>query len=364
MSRRRLAVAAAVLMLASLTTACGGSDDGTDAGSDMDVANWQPEWVDGKLKPLPDGFPEREMTIIVADNATSAEAIMVRHLQEALKDLSPVAVELEAREEFEAIPSWEALAYIKDEDGGDEGYIQETFGSPGGIADLVGAPVKDVTGLTIDDLQEVISGEDRPYFVSQCANVAWEPTMQSLVDYTKANPGKVRFMAGGAGAAVDVAFMSYMKALGGGEVDMIPVGNTVETATATAACEGDVTVTPIEPILPHVQAGRLDVLMVSRDKKIEQFPKVPTAAELGIENDPMGSTKQIVVPSTVPELHVRWLYELYAKAMADPEYVKAREEFPGLKVNVRDPQASDKFNRDALAVMETILRDLGLAVEQ
>src|SRR5688572_7589587 len=99
----------------AVTTTAAADEEATTTAA----GEWQPEFVDGILQPLPDGFPNQDITVIVADNATSAEGILMQNLVDIAGNYSPVAVRAEAREDFEAFGSWEALRYAIDTDGGD-----------------------------------------------------------------------------------------------------------------------------------------------------------------------------------------------------------------------------------------------------
>ena len=186
--------------------------------------------------------------------------------------------------------------------------------------------------------------------------------MEAMVAYTQEHPGEVRFMAQAGIGGSDLGFFSYMNALDAGELDIIPVGGGLEKTAAAAACEGDVTVATAETTMPHVQAGRLDLLMVSGDERFKDLPEVPTAADLGIEGG-LVSSKQFVAATDAPPQHVQWLFELLSKVAEDPAYVEKREAFPGTQVFVRDPAETDQNNRDTLVVIEEVINKLGLQPE-
>ena len=362
---RSRVVAASASALILVAAGCGGAAEDTaepTSGSATETTAWEPEYVDGKLQPLPDGFPDRPITIVIADEASSAEGIQANHVQQAAESLSPVPIEIEARTDFTGIPTWEAIEYMNNDPDGKEGYMMVAFAGVGSLADIVATPVEDATGLTLDDLQEVITNENTAWYVSQCKEVGWEPTMESMVQYTKDHPGEVRFMAQSGIGGSDLGFYSYMDALGAGELDIIPVGGGLEKTAAAAACEGDVTVATAETTMPHVQAGRLDVLMVSGDERFKDLPEVPTAADLGIEGG-LVSSKQFVAAADAPPQHVAWLFELMSKIAEDPAYVEKREAFPGTQVFVRDPAETDQNNRDTLKVIEQVINELGLKAE-
>lgn len=375
-ARKRITVLVAVAV-ALLLAACGGdtptatpTEGGEgDGGDGVAAGDWEPEWVDGVLQPLPDGFPSQPLTVIVAGDPTSPDAVFARDLQRAAADRSPVKVEIEIREDFTAFGSWEAIKYASEQTGGDEGYLQVILFAPGGLVDLHTAPVIEDLGIGLDDIKPVIAAEDSPYVLIQCSDdehTPWGEDAQALADWTRENPGELRYMAGGPGSGLDVAYAWWMKEenLNGGPVNMIPGGSSPQRATAVAACEGQVTATAVEIANTHSQAGRVDVIMVGRDERLDEWPDAPTAAELGIVDDPWGSTKELVVPATVDDLHVQWLFELYSNAAADETYKESRARIPGVFVNVRTPEETVEYNKLGNDAAEEIIRDIGIHVDQ
>ena len=391
-----VAATACVAMLA--LAACGGAEDTADAGDEAtsdsaaeqtadagtEAADAGPteaattegedssgagsgdfEWVDGVLQPLSDGFPEQEITLLVADEAGSPDGVYARQLQDAAEELSPVPIQVVDRTDFTSFGTWEALSWVLEQPEGATGHINIVFTAPGGIVDLHTAPVVEDLGLDLEFLQPVIATEDLPYVVHKCAEAPWE-SMEQLVEYTRENPGELRYISGGAGSGQDVAFLWYLSEenLNGGPVDLIPGGSQSQRATAVAACEGEVTTSPVDLVLPHYQAGRVEVLMVGRDTPIEPWTDVPTAADLGMPDDPWGQTREVVVPGDVPPEHVDWLFELWSTAVEDPTFVENREQLPGLTMNVRGPDEAEELNRTAFEAAETVTRDLGIHIEQ
>jgi tripartite-type tricarboxylate transporter receptor subunit TctC len=215
-------------------------------------------------------------------------------------------------------------------------------------------------------MQAVLGLENVRWLLTQCADVAWEPTIEALVAEIKANPGKVRYMGQGAGGGVDLGFFSYMKHFGisADQVDAIPVGGTVEQSTATAACEGDVTVTTVEPILPHLQNKRVNLLMVNGSERLSEYPDVPTAADLGMKGGGLMSGKELITSSDVPALHVAWLNELFKKVASEQSYVDARHKLPGVQVQLRSPEETEELFDNTLVELHPIIESLGLLVEQ
>jgi tripartite-type tricarboxylate transporter receptor subunit TctC len=346
------------LMLASAT--------GVLAAGSAAAQDWKPEFVDGKLQPLPDGFPDQDITLIVPDSPSSAEGILMQNLIEAVGKYAPVNVKGETREDFEAFGSWEALKYLKETEGGPEGYLNLIFGTPGSLVDLHAAPVTKDIGISLDDLQEVITLEDRRYVVISCATAPFD-SWDGLMEYMKTNPGKLRYMGGGPGAGTDMTFAYYIHQLGMGSlydksyVNHIDVGNTSARALATAACEGDVTTSTMDLALTHSQSGKVKVLLIGGDQPVAQFPGVPTAAEKGITDDPNSSTKMIAVTKEVDPQRVQWLFALWNAVANDADYKAKRTQVQvGTVVKILDPAASDALNKASDAKMNELTKLLGI----
>jgi tripartite-type tricarboxylate transporter receptor subunit TctC len=329
--------------------------------------DFEPEFVDGVLQRLPDGFPSEDITLIVADSPTSAEGILMQNLVEVAAKYSPVGVRAEAREDFEAFGSWEALRYMLDTEGGNGGYINLVFGTPGGLVDLHAAPVTRDVGVGLDDLTEIITLESRPYAVIVCSQVDFEKNWESLIQQIKDNPGELRYMGGGPGAGTDMTFAYYMHTLRMGSLydksmlNHINVGNTAARALAVAACEGQVTTTTMDLALTHTQSDKVDVVLIGGDTRVAEFADVPTAADVGIPDDPMSSTKQIVLTSKVDPERVAWLNALWSAVANDADYQAARKQAQlGTVIKILNPQESAEFNDTADAKMNELTRTLGI----
>lgn len=371
-----LAILAAMALIGCTTnpgTTAGPTGSPTAAGTGTPASPaatqagpWVPEYVDGVLQPLPDGFPDQEITLMVPDDSL-AEHVLMTDLQAAAREMSPVPIVVETRTDFEAFGTWDALKQFAGTKQADDGYLNIVF-SIGSIADLHTAPVTSELGLTLDNVGEVVQLETRPYVVVQCAEVEWEPTWQALMDQIKSKPGTVRFMGGGPGTGTDMVFAHYINILGVGNlydkasINHINVGGVADRTTATAACEGDLTVSTLDAAPPHIEGGRLDVILVSGTERLPQYPDAPSRSELGIEQDASSSTKQLVVSGVVPDLHVAWLYELWSKAGASEDYQEARLGTPGTIIQMFDPAKTEETNAAVYALLDKLTRDLGIHI--
>ena len=57
------------------------------------------QWVDGKLQPLEDGFPNRPIVFMVVDEPGSGDSIYATLLSEVAKDMCPVPIKILHRQD-------------------------------------------------------------------------------------------------------------------------------------------------------------------------------------------------------------------------------------------------------------------------
>lgn len=329
------------------------------------TAQAQPgEFVDGKLQPLADGFPSRPITFINVDDAGSRDGVYARSLQEALREISPVEIIVSD----EPAPSFGSFYTIRDvmtRDGGNEGYYPIIITIPGGTMDLLLEPITEETGLTVDDLNIVVSTERIPYVLIQKKDAPWGKTFAEMVKYGKDNPGKLKYISHQVGSGNDIAMEWIMRQVGL-EVTKIPAPDNNAQAAAVGAGEGDFGLTQAPVALQHFQAGRVDATLVTGSTvpaPWDKDPNVVSGKAAGLPEAPFGIIEAFVVPKDVPKEHVDWLYKLI-KAGAESEHHKQREKtVPGTTINVLGPEESNKLKMQILEYVDPVIRDLGMHIE-
>ncbi len=362
---KNVRVGAAVVGLL-VAAACGSA-----ATTPAHAQDWEPEFVYGKLQPLPDGFPEGPITLVVAGEEGGVPGLLALKLQQYSKLFTPVTIRVEYHPEFSTYGSWEALKYAAGAEGGDAGYFNVIFESPDDLITLHTKPVSADLGVGLDDLSEVVSIEDHRYAVIQCNDAGWDPTWEALVQQIKDNPGNVRFAGGEPGDRLDLVFAQYMSAAGLGSLydeGAITFSNTGDVAARTQAvvgCDADVTVTDMEQLITNKLGEQVAVLLVTGKKKLAKHKNSPTAVDAGMADDPMSRTMQIVVPAGVDPLHVKWLNTLWAKTGKDSYFKAGRVlDQPVNLSNVVDADALADWNDGANAKISDLTNKLGIAVGQ
>jgi tripartite-type tricarboxylate transporter receptor subunit TctC len=105
--------------------------------------------------------------------------------------------------------------------------------------------------------------------------------LKSLIAYTKANSGKLNFGSPGVGTTQHFA-MEYMKQLAGLDIQHVPYKSTPATLTALIAGEVQMVIELIQPLLGHVQSGKMRSIAVTSPQRFPSVPDIPTFAESGL----------------------------------------------------------------------------------
>jgi len=174
-----------------------------------------------------------------------------------------------------------------------------------------------------DDLEYIISCILAQNGFAVKADAPWK-TMKEMVDYAKANPGKLRVGVSGIGSTTHLHFLS-LKVLG---VPMTEVPFAGATPTVLALLGGHVEgiVLNLTPVMPHVKAGKLKFLSLFTDERVTDQPElkdVPTLKELGYKDAiTEGTSYFIAAPKGTPKRILDTLYEAFLKAEKTDFYKK------------------------------------------
>lgn len=316
----------------------------------------------GTLQPLPDGFPNRPIVVLVADKPGTADSLYAMGLVEAAKKISPVPILIEHRADFGAYVQWEALGWIKDQGKlGTEGYISVVGTQPGNVTDLFLVDMKKELGLGEEDYNYIVFTEFGAYVLIQRANdTPWGDTMKGLIAYAKKNPNTIRFISGGATAASSLAMFWYAKELGF-TFKEVRGGRPDARALAVAAGEGDITNAQPSTALPHFQAGKVKVILSSGSEPPPAiWASAPTAASLGLKGDPYGTYRGLVTIKEVPEFHRSWLATLFAAAGNDNDFAEKRKQIPGIVVKTYSKADMIRITNNAKNYSIPVLKEAGL----
>jgi tripartite-type tricarboxylate transporter receptor subunit TctC len=126
-------------------------------------------------------------------------------------------------------------------------------------------------------------------------------SVKDLIDYARANPGKLNYGSSGNGATNHMA-MEMLKTMAGVQIQHIPYKGGGDALAGILSGQIQVMFNPASTLVPHEKGGRLRLLAVTSDKRVEGLD-LPTVAETlpGFESSvwfgvfaPAGTPKPIV----------------------------------------------------------------------
>lgn len=183
-------------------------------------------------------------------------------------------------------------------------------------------------------------------------------TLKEYVAYARANPGKVNRASVGAGNITNLAGVMLDKAAGI-RTAHIPYTGDPLAIQALLGDQVDVYVGSLTLALPHAQSGKLRVLGVFDDRRIEQLPNVPTLKESGYDLDAY-AWYCLVAPAGTPASTIDRLNRAVNQIMQGREFA-ARAAALGVVTRGGTPQELTRFIQAEYDRWTPVITELGLA---
>jgi tripartite-type tricarboxylate transporter receptor subunit TctC len=185
-------------------------------------------------------------------------------------------------------------------------------------------------------------------------------TIQEVVAFGKANPGKLRYSSAGVGTAPHLAMAVVAKVTG---VDMVHVPYPGSAPALTGAVGGHVDMAAAAPasVKPHIDSGALRAVASVDSERHFQFPDVPTLKESGLAATII-LYNSVVAPAGTPEpILARLRKEL--KAMIDDPKVSERVRALGYQPTYVEGAAFRETMAKDLAIYSDVAKSFGISVD-
>jgi len=143
-------------------------------------------------------------------------------------------------------------------------------------------------------------------------------SLKGLVDYAKANPGKLTFGSAGVGASNYLSAVLFMQQTG---IDMVHVPSKGGFGPTTDLLSGsiDVVFENIPIMMGQARSPAMRMLAVTGKTRSDLFPELPTAIEAGFPNYSVASWISVFGPPGMPEPLVKRISDMIAEALSAPE---------------------------------------------
>ncbi len=182
-------------------------------------------------------------------------------------------------------------------------------------------------------------------------------TFNEMIDYAKKNPGSVRFGIHGQGT-IDHFNLELIKAWTGAQFNVIPFKGTAATTTALLGGHVDATVIVNSLASPHVNAGKLRMLLLT--SKMRDYPNVPMITDVGYSQNLLSAWFGWFAPVGISEEAKKILIPAIEKTTRVPELVQKIEKL-GLVVDYRSPEELKKTMMSDYETARSLAVKLGLS---
>ena len=208
----------------------------------------------------------------------------------------------------------------------------------------------------VEDFTYIIGLSGYTFGVVVRADSPWK-SWQEFAAYVKANPGKATYGSVGVGSSQHIA----MQAIGekaGFDWTHVPFKGSSEALTALLGGHVDA-VSDSTGWAPHVESGKMRLLVTFGATRTTKWPDVPTLRDLGY-NLVFDSPYGLAGPKGMSPAVVKVLHDAFRKGLDDPAFSKTLERLDQSR-RYMDTETYRRYAEQAFAEEGEMIRKLGLA---
>jgi tripartite-type tricarboxylate transporter receptor subunit TctC len=256
-------------------------------------------------------FPSKSINYIIPFGPGGESDISARHQQPYFKKLFNQDLVVSYKPGGGGAVGWSQLNSM-----GKDGYTIMGINLP----HIIIKPRQKDVGFKTDDIEGFFIFHYTPDAIVVTNDSPFK-SLQDVIDYAKANPGKLTFSGSGKGTANHLAQVTldnladmkttYVAFKGTGAAVQALLGNQVKAEWGYTSVGAK-------------HAGKVRLLAVAMEERHPSFPDVPTFKELGYDIV-SGAYRGIAVPKGTPDDVKKQLSDAIGKINADPEFRKKME---------------------------------------
>jgi len=183
-------------------------------------------------------------------------------------------------------------------------------------------------------------------------------SVQDILVYAKAHPGKLTFGSYGNGTSAHLAGELF-KSLGKVDILHVPYKGAGPGINDLIGGQIDMIFSTSASVSGHIKSGQLRALAVTTKDRSPAYPGVPTVAESGEPEYFVDSWYGVFVPQGTPKAVIDQLNAAIKKVSKQPDFQKALE-LEGLVATVGTPEALGEFVKQEEVRWGKIVKDAGI----
>jgi tripartite-type tricarboxylate transporter receptor subunit TctC len=297
--------------------------------------------VSGLAASAQDKYPSKPIKIVVPYAPGGATDITSRIFGDELKNILGQQFVVESKPGAFGVIAIEEVARSKP-----DGYTLFI----GNVSTNAITPVLFKDKMKIDYAKDMVSVSRLaiyPSFLIVTAKDFAPKNVKELIDHAKKNPGKVRYTSAGVGSFPHFDMEIFARRAG---VDMVHVPNK----SGAAGMINDLVVGDVHTAFLNVassaamvKAGSLKPLAVLAEKRLAQYPDIPTLAEAGYPGVGTLHWQGMLAPAGTPKEVIATLHKAIVQASKSPQLLeKFSKQLVSVSPNASPEEAQSWLNKE------------------
>ncbi|CAB3637485.1 Bug family tripartite tricarboxylate transporter substrate binding protein [Achromobacter aegrifaciens] len=184
-------------------------------------------------------------------------------------------------------------------------------------------------------------------------------TVTELVALSKKQ--RLNFAVTAIGSAPHLAAVAVQQATGA-QWEYVPYKGGSQAVTDTIGGQTQVIMNGLLATLPHIKAGKLRPIAISKRERMQLVPDIPTISEQGVAGFESGTWQGVMAPVTTTDPVAIRLSELMAQIVNQPD-VKAQLNEQGAEIVTRNPAELAQFFNSERARWASVVKSADIRLD-
>jgi len=300
-----------------------------------------------------DAYPSKPVRLVVPYPPGGASDITARLLGQKLSELWGQQVVVDNRPGANGIV---ALEHVAKQPADGYTLLFANLGpnaiNPAVYAKLPYDPIKDFTPITLTTLVPQ---------VLVASPTLEAKTLKEVIEYARANPGKLNYGTGGNGSANHLG-VELIAMTAGVQFTTVPYKGDAQAMTDTMSGQVAMSMPTVPAALPQIKAGKLRALAVGTKTRVAALPDVPTMAEAGVAGYESASWGGVMGPGGMPAPLAARIHGDLARALTAPD-VQEKLAAQGATVVATGPAEFTQFLAEEIRKWDRVAKKANIRVE-
>jgi tripartite-type tricarboxylate transporter receptor subunit TctC len=298
-----------------------------------------------------DNFPSHTITFVSVFGPGSASDTLCRIIADPLSTALKVPVIVEDRPGADGV-----VAALYEQHAPPDGYTlmmatnSPLSADPFLLKDVTYDPIKDFTPVT----------RVGSFTLALVVNPALPiHSIKELIDYAKANPGKLSFASGNTAGIVGGKTLAHFAGL---DMLHVPYKSSPPAMEDVIAGRVSMMIVDFTVAIPHIASGQVRAIAVTRIKRSPYFPDLPTMDEAGLTGYDLDAWAGLVAPGGTPPDVVAKLNTALRPIIDSPD-VQAKFKNVGFQGFSSTPAEFADFIKLQLGKWQKMVKDADIQAE-